>query len=376
MKSTLLFLLTLFVLLAFTFQAQAQSDQRGRDASGRAYRIDKEGMKLVDQVAELEVTIDDLNRRIIALENEIDDKDRKLKRISEGKGSSSEIGERDILSGGPKPTLPEVAGQDPSCSPLLTPLQAKISQLDKELTSYKVANEALNNQVALLSSQHKSLAEENNLNSGRIGLEQNAAREQLARQSSDYETQLKLQNSEKEKLQLVVENKASELSQLQGKLQASNARELELNQKIDSLNNKIVSLESSLSIYEKELGTQKKVTVLNKAARVAAGKSSVVDSHPVAAVYVREELNERLSIIQKLINERKMLYDRLKDSRSNVIVSMQPLRTSNDESLDEVRKQILTVSSDDEGEGILEKLSEIEKILNEDLKLFKRMNKI
>ena len=55
---------------------------------------------------------------------------------------------------------------------------------------------------------------------------------------------------------------------------------------------------------------------------------------------------------------------------------MQPLRTSSGESLDEVRKQIMSVSSEDEGQLILDKLSEIEKVLNDDLKILKRLSKI
>ena len=372
MKSKLIFFLLPFFL--FSLQTEAQTNQRGRTTDGRAYRIDKEGMKLVDQIAELEVTIDDLNRRIIGLENEIDEKDRKLKRVSEGKAVDSEISERDLFNTGPKAILPAI-GSDQNCGPLLTPLQARISQLEKDLSDHKAINEALNNQIAILTSQQKSLAQKNDFFNGRVDLEKNAAREQLLRQSQDYETELKNQQQDVLKLKAGIQNQVSEISRLQDNIKEQDIQKQELNQKIESLNNKIASLESSISVYEKAFASQTKIATLNESSR-SASKTQYKDSLYSHGSGIQRELNEKINNIQKLISDRKSLYDRLKESRSNVLVSMQPLKTSHGETLDEVRKQITSISSEEEGTLVLEKLSDIEQVLNDDLKVLKRLSKI
>ena len=47
----------------------------GRLSDGRAYRVDEKGYKIVDHVAELEATVDSLNRQVNSLENQLDKQD-------------------------------------------------------------------------------------------------------------------------------------------------------------------------------------------------------------------------------------------------------------------------------------------------------------
>lgn len=54
--------------------SQAEEGERGRLPDGRAFRIDAEGNQLVDYIAELELSVQSLNRRIEGLENELDAK--------------------------------------------------------------------------------------------------------------------------------------------------------------------------------------------------------------------------------------------------------------------------------------------------------------
>lgn len=57
-------------LLLSSAHAENKKPPYGRLKDGRAYRVDQGGYQLIDQMAELEVTVDDLKKQITALENE------------------------------------------------------------------------------------------------------------------------------------------------------------------------------------------------------------------------------------------------------------------------------------------------------------------
>lgn len=82
------------VLLAFAFlslvisisDSNAQSNpDHGRLSNGQAYRIDNQGMRLSDYLAELEVTNGELKNKIAGLEEEISETNRKLNTLKSGK---------------------------------------------------------------------------------------------------------------------------------------------------------------------------------------------------------------------------------------------------------------------------------------------------
>lgn len=70
--------LILFLLAFMPTALLAESGERGRLADGRAFRTDSTGIQLVDHVAELELTIESLTRRLEAAENEIKHKESLL----------------------------------------------------------------------------------------------------------------------------------------------------------------------------------------------------------------------------------------------------------------------------------------------------------
>lgn len=85
-------------ILAVTFLAEAESD-RGRLADGRAFRTDAEGNQLVDYIAELELSVDELQQRVRGLENELERRTHQLSRLESGDTSSQGLIERDLMNG-------------------------------------------------------------------------------------------------------------------------------------------------------------------------------------------------------------------------------------------------------------------------------------
>lgn len=61
--------LTFFVFISGIPDLSAQD--RGRLPDGRAFRTDAEGTQLVDYIAELELSVEALNRRVQGLEGEV-----------------------------------------------------------------------------------------------------------------------------------------------------------------------------------------------------------------------------------------------------------------------------------------------------------------
>ena len=72
--------------------------ERGRLPDGRAFRTNAEGHQIVDYIAELEVTIEGLNRRVRGLEDELQEKHYAIQRLRSGKGASDVVLERNLAT--------------------------------------------------------------------------------------------------------------------------------------------------------------------------------------------------------------------------------------------------------------------------------------
>lgn len=75
----------------------ADQAKRGRLPDGRAYRTAADGVEMVDYVAELELTVDELNRRVHGLEDELAEKASRIERLQASGLREQGIKERDLL---------------------------------------------------------------------------------------------------------------------------------------------------------------------------------------------------------------------------------------------------------------------------------------
>lgn len=99
---------SLFVALsvASAVQAEDADSSRGRLPDGRAFRTDAQGNQLVDYIAELELSVEQLNRRVHGLEFEVEERQREIARLSRSGGSATGIAERDLLRSQPQKDSP------------------------------------------------------------------------------------------------------------------------------------------------------------------------------------------------------------------------------------------------------------------------------
>ena len=112
--SRILAVLIVSVLIASPLLAEDQ--ERGRRSDGRAFRTDQDGTQVVDYIAELEVTVDTLTRRLHGLEDSMQEKEQMIERLQKGFRSarrSDGLQERDLVSQQERgdPFLPGRAGR-------------------------------------------------------------------------------------------------------------------------------------------------------------------------------------------------------------------------------------------------------------------------
>jgi len=131
-------LLILFITL-FTSIATAQ-DNVGRMVDGRAFRIDKEGMRVVDQLAELEVLNKELKSKVINLEDSVLEKNSLIQSLRAGVkiAPDDKLREQNLLgvtsSGLPKAKTDESIALQKSydCQKEIEILKQEISKLQAE----------------------------------------------------------------------------------------------------------------------------------------------------------------------------------------------------------------------------------------------------
>ena len=82
--------------LVFTLPFASAEDERGRLPDGRAFRTDAQGNQLVDYIAELELAVEGLQRRVNGLEDEVKAKQAQVQRLQGGNFAEPQLKEKDI----------------------------------------------------------------------------------------------------------------------------------------------------------------------------------------------------------------------------------------------------------------------------------------
>jgi len=138
--------LTLVILLSIAFLpfAFTEEPERGRLPDGRAFRTDASGNQLVDYVAELELSVEALTRRVQGLEDELREKNTAIERLQRGESAGGKLEERDLINS--KGQVAQTSFQAPSASELA--LRDERDLLAKEVNDLKENVTKLSNQVS------------------------------------------------------------------------------------------------------------------------------------------------------------------------------------------------------------------------------------
>ncbi|MCC6952574.1 MAG: hypothetical protein IT290_00500, partial [Deltaproteobacteria bacterium] len=222
--------IVLSLALFTAFSASADEKRFGRLADGKAFRVDDQGLQLVDQMAELQVTVDELNRQITSLEFELAEKDRAL--LSQGKGVVTTV--RPGAAAEAAGAMPAAKGVD-TCRAEIDSYQSKLSALENQLRAsqaltqtrascdYESQTRPLREQIATLQQTLKS-------NTSKVA------------RGEEEQTRRELQIS---------------LAQYQDKLSEREAALEAATKKAETSGTKLTEFESQLAALKQQVDTQK-----------------------------------------------------------------------------------------------------------------------
>jgi chromosome segregation ATPase len=380
-------LLIVFAVLS-PAMAIAEDNTRGRLPDGRAYRIDKEGYRLVDQVAELEVTNDDLERQLRVLEDEL----RQLKR---GAGASAvaangePVKEVDLLpSSGlrtaklpPAKTVASQNSETPDCNDLVSSLYLKMAEMEKKLAN---ANSLVqgNTSTKAVASQtacdYQSPANPlwNQVNELQNALMQGPSAEAYAKSVEQQERiKTKLIEAAAEKSRLAEKNEELSLSriELEKKLNAQSERIAMQNAEIEQVRGVLKQQEVMLASLQTSKVEAERARAALRTPKSEPTTSIVPQTTSADIAVAKKALRAELKTIQSKIMKRKNLIDRLKKKGRGVSVSPQRLVSSKGASLDALRLEVKSLSQVGAARKIRLGLREISLVLDEDIKTMQRL---
>ncbi len=353
-------IILLAALLLVSPQAWAQNNNRGRLPDGRAFRIGTDGYRLVDQIAELQVTNDDLRRQVAALETDLDAKELMLRQCGGGvskTGGSSE--------------------EPPNCNELVSSLYLRVSRLQQQVDQANEGGSALPpaSRVACnYQSPENPLWDEIN---------------QLKSLVQEREILLtKLQGEQNEALQAIRDKREDSIKRIQSELACDyQSKKNPLHAQVAELQNKLTS---QAALVEKQAS---QIALLKERSdTLAAGQSATrsararMTREPVRVVSrsipsvgdvdaVKHEFEKTLADIQSLIFKRKSLYDNLKKGGRSVSINVQRLETRGRVSLDSLRRQVSRLNNPQSATKIRKGLKEIRQILKDDISVLRRLSK-
>jgi DNA repair exonuclease SbcCD ATPase subunit len=392
------------VLAAFVSSASAQGQSQavrfGRLPDGRAYRIDGQGYRLVDQLAELEVTTDDLKRQVQALENELTDKQKTIDKLQAGlplagpgvKESTitPEAKTQTVKGNSSKPSDP------PNCNELISNSYLKVTQLERQLKEASQRN-VLPAAAAPARCDYNSAENPWKYEAARL---ERALAEVSTRSVADGSLAAEAKRAEEleEKLgRTEAEAKhARELEKKLGQTEASldvgNDKISALNEELALAKKQVASLHSDLANTRAKLEEQiaagkdqakEEPSELSRASLAAAHEVKETESkeeetpkpqiNPVVVEQSKKEFQSTLARIQEQIIKRKDLLDQQKSRGQKVSIQIQQLVTSKGTTLDQLRQQVTTLNQDANVDSIREGLKQIEQLLSDDIGVMQRL---
>jgi hypothetical protein len=328
MMNKKIYTLTLLIL-TLPHLASAEEADRGRLPDGRAFRTDSTGIQLVDHVAELELTIESLNRRLQAAENEVKHKDNLLAQQLQPvlvSDSSADIGS---LSG------------KPSCPPQPQFVCPEQIAADSSNRKNDLSGISLQDKVESEALQTK-LAESEKLNA--------TLREQKEKDGIWFEQTLAARDQEITLLKAKVENKAnSNLTSTQVKGMGSGD-----------------SMRAGLQMVSQR-GSK---NALNQA------QQSPVFTDQKELSSFKKSLKQQLEKTRGLLRERDDLFTHFSQSDNSIKIKPSAGHSSNNRTVEQLSKDLDSEQSSRMLLLLSREITDIERQISEDIELVKRVGKL
>lgn len=396
----------LIVLCVTSLAAAAEPGTRGRFPDGRAFRTDVQGTQIVDYIAELELSLEQQERRLRGLEYELEEKQRVIERFkgrrvgkdglverdlvmledsSEQAREAQVMGERVLISGtvpgantedgfvSPATTDALLCSQE-ECSQHLNVMREKLyiaresTEIDRQV--FLVEKEEMNGQILSL---QKKLTERD--------VETQILRSKLSETSDTAKLQMEdaLQRARAEVQQADSRTQALKLEQAganQPRLLAANAPVNERAGTSDTIRASIKPDELSgvPGAYSAKAVVRE---VKIKAAPRAPRKVTLSKARLQAIETLKGSLKTELNKISSLMTTRRKLFaDYAKSGRKGVIIKPSKALSSNKRSIEMVSAGLDKAVTVRDLAVYQRDIRDIRNTLNEDIALVKRMQRL
>ena len=407
-KISLAALLTIFsmgICAPYTPSAYAddQTDQtdetpRGRLSDGRAFRTDQEGNQLVDYIAELEVNLDTAQRQVVALQDQIGDKQRRIDRLEVGKPADSVVNEKD-LSVGSSPVKQSITttgfsaeNLKEACAPIVEKAVAqRVEQANSQTRECQDSVARIAESAKLSAANQKG--ESNKVESlERELMAREAMLQQLQSDTSKESTIASLQSEILEKNRKLGEQQ-DQLAMLRESSEKSSRSDAASVNELESVRKELAARDALLSTQQNEIATLKSQTTSLRSVRQESTSpaitTSTVISQPAVSTSSATTLNAsrdrafdtmrgrnttELTKLRNLIASRDQLYASYKSKPHPVQFSPSAAQTQNGETLSSIETKLANARSMREFSNITRDIQEIQAKIGDDIGLMKRMS--
>lgn len=428
MKNYSLYLLTFIVLLTASLQAE---QPRGRYDNGKAFRTDCEGVKISDQLAELEVRNRELEQQVAKLEDDYLEAQKKSATNNQFSGKSERVNSYVAC---PKVSCPEVVpaatikqvecpkdrsaevqqDYENQISRIKSSFESQVSELSAQvkhkesrvvelsqvvnelrgLAASKDANVLKYDNVLKEESEQKKLLTAKLIEKDReieklkveFGGSQTRIEQDLKNSFRQSENEHKMEIS---KLELANKELKNSLHELEKQHSSSSNNSEYFKNTIEELQKDKLSLERELIRFKSEVASlndnNQKLndSLASKSTVVAEDKKVIInnleeeseDRYSDNTEFVKKA-REDISRIDNLIDVRKKYLDGLKSKSLGISLSVRPLKSTKGVSLDIIRLEVSKFSGRYKGSELIESLIEIEKVLNDDIQTLQRLSRI
>jgi len=388
-RASVLFLVIFSMFLPVTISAD---ELRGRLPDGRAYRTDSDGTQLVDYIAELELSIEALNRRVHGLEYELEERDKRIGRLQRSGAREAAVQERDLFPRQDQAfSLGEASlDQDPrfkaELEERIRPVQealaektAETKRLLDELELTRMANDRLMSEQHARADSGQDAQGQAVINAKRESWqkEREALEQQIARLTTDAQTREQKHAQELARLEQDRNRAANQIASKEQELKDYQAR----------LRSTEVQRGAGQEIAEQRVAHQAERPASQPGvqrapqqapARVAsrAEQENLLASRNRAVDSLKARLSEELTSLGRQIANRDRLYQQYTSAERTV--SFRPSRavSSNNRSIQTIRSEMARATSVHHLTPLSRDITEIQSKIQEDVDFINRMMKM
>lgn len=329
------------ILLIATRSIVLAESRLGRLPDGRAYRVADDGVEMVDHLAELELTVEELKTRMHGLEYELEEKTNIISALKNSGAKEPEFKETDLLAGQPQISEAATSAITKSNASQDALLHSQLTDLQSAFLAEQQKNEQL--MLALQKARRDA------------DLIQ-AQRDQLAND---------LQRASTVEITAADDQEQAELTKLKISYE-------KLEQQYDQALREMNELQNQYKYKERELEEYKAIA---ESRQSTDGRASLRPEAPVRAGDLKTDLKTQLNRIKGMINERDRRYRlyKLSTENSKRTVRMSAVRTSNGLTLTDVSNQIDLVTSQSDMNKVRSYLDELRALVERDISMLGRL---